>query len=289
MEYSPKGGAERGLCFLATDLDGTLLTSAKTITPYTQQVLIEAQQRGLTVILASGRPLCSILPYAEQLEMQKHRGFIIAFNGSLVWDCAEGKAIKQQSIPLSIIPQLANAVGKDFRIHGYKGDSIVVQGTPDEWSKYIAKANKMPLLETEDFSKTITEPQHKCIITGPPRKLWHLERRIQKLFPTSLDAYRSESFLLEVVPKGIDKAEALRELLTMLGGKTDELLCCGDGYNDLNMMHFAGISCATHNAKKPVKKAATFITDSNDRDGVAKAVQKYVKPAFDALENGCHI
>ena len=289
MEYSPKGGAERGPRFLAADLDGTLLTSAKTITPHTQQVLIEAQERGLTIILASGRPLCSILPYARQLEMQKHRGFIIAFNGSLVWDCAEGKAIKQQSIPLSIIPQLAQAVGKDFRIHGYKGDSIVVQGTPDEWSKYISQANKMPLLETEDFAKTITDPQHKCIITGPPRKLWHLERRLQKLFCNSLSAFRSESFLLEVVPKGIDKAEALRELLTKLGGKTDELLCCGDGYNDLNMMHFAGISCATGNAKKPVKQAATFVTDSNDRDGVAKAVQKYVKPAFDAHGNECLI
>lgn len=262
--------------FLAADLDGTLLTSAKTITPYSQQVLIEAQQQGLTIILASGRPLCSILPFSEQLEMQKHKGFIIAFNGSIIWDCAKGKAIKEQSIPLHIIPQLVNAVSKDFRIHGYKGNSIVVQGRPDEWSKYIAQANRMPLLEVDDFVEAITEPQHKCIITGPPRKLWHLERRIQKQFETSLSAYRSESFLLEVVPKGIDKAVALQELLTMIGGRTNELLCCGDGYNDLNMMRLAGVSCATSNAKKPVKQAATFVTDSNDRDGVAKAVEKYV-------------
>ena len=262
--------------FFAADLDGTLLTSAKTITPYSQQVLIEAQQKGLTIILASGRPLYSILPFAEQLEMQQHRGFIIAYNGSLVWNCAERKAIKEQTIPLSIIPQLAEAVDDDFRIHGYKGNNIVVQGKPDKWSRYISCANKMPLHEVKDFAKAITDPQHKCIITGPPRKLWHLERRIKTRFEESLDAYRSESFLLEVVPKGIDKAEALRELLTRVGGKTDCLLCCGDGYNDLNMMRLAGISCATRNAKKPVKEAATFVTDSNDRDGVAKAVMKYV-------------
>ena len=99
-----RGSGEGALRFLAADLDGTLLTTSKTITPYTQRVLIEAQQRGLTIILASGRPLYSILPFAEQLELQKHRGFIISFNGSLVWDCAKGKAINEQVIPLSIIP-----------------------------------------------------------------------------------------------------------------------------------------------------------------------------------------
>ena len=262
--------------FLAVDLDGTLLTSAKTITPFTQQVLIEAQRQGLTVILASGRPLYSILPYAEQLEMQKHQGFIISYNGGLIWDCSEDKAIKEQTIPSHILPELEAAVKGDFHIHGYKGNNILVKGKPDEWSRYIAQANKMPLIEVKDFAANIIEPQHKCIITGPPRKLWHMERRLNKQFEVSLDAYRSESFLLEVVPKGIDKAEALQDILRLAGGKREELLCLGDGYNDLNMMRLAGVSCAPSNAKKPVKETADFVTDSNDQDGVAKAVLKFV-------------
>ena len=262
--------------FLAADLDGTLLTSAKTITPYSQQVLIEAQRRGLTVILASGRPLYSILPFAEQLELQKHRGYIISFNGSLVWDCSECKAIKEQAIPLSLIPDLAGAVGNGFHIHGYKGNSIVVQGEPDEHSQYISRANKMPLIETNNFVQTITDPQHKCLVTGAPRRLWHLEKRLSKQFAESLSICRSESFLLEIMPKGIDKANALKELLERVGAGADELLCCGDGYNDLGMMRLAGLSCATRNAKKPVKEAATFVTGSNDRDGVANAVVRYL-------------
>lgn len=265
------------LCFLAADLDGTLLTSAKTITPRTQQVLIEAQEHGLTVILASGRPLYSILPFAEQLELQKHRGFIISYNGSLVWDCAKGKAIKEQAIPLSLIPDLVAAIGTDFHIHGYKGNNIVIQGKPDDRSNYISRANKMPLLETQDFTKTITDPQHKCLVTGTPRRLWHLERRLRKQFAESFSICRSESFLLEIMPKGIDKAEALKELLKSLRGEAENLLCCGDGYNDLNMMRLAGISCATQNAKKPVKQAATFVTRSNDQDGVAHAVELYLR------------
>ena len=261
--------------FLAADLDGTLLTTSKTITPYTQRVLIEAQQRGLTIILASGRPLYSILPFAEQLELQKHRGFIISFNGSLVWDCAKGKALNEQVIPLSIIPQLVAAIGENFHIHGYKGNSIVVQGQPDEWSHYIARANKMPLTETDDFVKTITEAQHKCLVTGSPRRLWHLERRIGRQFDASLSICRSEPFLLEIMSKGIDKAEALRWLLNRVGGSPEELMCFGDGYNDLGMMQLAAVSCATAGARKPVKKAATVVTQSNDRDGVAVAVAEY--------------
>lgn len=273
------------LRFLAADLDGTLLTSAKTITSYSQQILVEAQKRGLTIILASGRPLCSMLPFAEQLELHRYHGYIIAYNGSLVWDCAAGCAIRERTIPPHIIPKLAQAVSGDFHIHGYKDDCIIVQGTPDDKSKYIARANKMPLIEAEDFAKTITDPQHKCIITGSPRKLWHLERRLKQQFESTLSAFRSESFLLEVVPKGIDKAEALREVLTLAGSKTEvspmgekceELLCCGDGYNDLNMMRLAGVSCAPRNAKKPVKEFANYITESNDRDGVANAVVRYL-------------
>jgi len=263
--------------FLAADLDGTLLTSAKTITPYTQQVLIEAQEQGLTIILASGRPLYSILPFARQLELQKHGGVIISFNGSLVWDCARGKAMQEQTIPLSFIPELVAAVGGDFHIHGYKGNNIVVCGRPDERSIYISQANKMPLIETNDFVATITDPQHKCLVTGAPRKLWHLERRLGRLFDSRFSICRSESFLLEIMPKGIDKAEALKGLLEKVGGMPNELLCCGDGFNDLGMMRLAGISCATSNAKKPVKEAADIVTKSNDRDGVAIAVEHLVR------------
>lgn len=272
-EWTGKGSGP-AIRFLATDLDGTLLTSEKRITAHTKRIIIDAQNRGLTVILASGRPLYSILPFAKDLELDKHHGFIIAYNGGLIYDCASGETICEYTIPACMIPALRAAVPCEaFRLHGYKGNSIVVQGEPDEWSNYIAHANKMPLLKADDFVEAIVEPQHKCLVTGAPRRLWHLEKKINRLFESSLSAYRSESFLLEVVPKGIDKAESLRKLLKMLNGKTEELLCCGDGYNDINMMQLGGLSCATRNAKRPVKQIANFITKSNDCDGVAAAVR----------------
>ena len=154
-----------------------------------------------------------------------------------------------------------------FVIEHYKGTTIFSN------HQIYRQLYFVELTLTKDFTQTITEPQHKCLVTGNPRRLWHLERRLKRKFEATLSVCRSESFLLEILPKGIDKAEALKNLLDRVGGRTDELLCCGDGYNDLGMMRLAGISCATQNAKKPVKQAATFVTKSNDRDGVAHAVE----------------
>ena len=127
-EWTGKG-AGPAIRFLATDLDGTLLTSEKRITAHTKRIIIDAQNRGLTVILASGRPLYSILPFAKDLELDKHHGFIIAYNGGLIYDCASGETICEYTIPACMIPALRAAVPCEaFRLHGYKGNSIVVQG-----------------------------------------------------------------------------------------------------------------------------------------------------------------
>lgn len=262
--------------FLATDLDGTLLTTTKQISVATQRTLIAAQERGLRVILASGRPLYSMLPFAEQLQLPRFGGFIIGYNGSLVWDCANAKALRQLTIPMELIPQLATFATPGFNVMAYKGNAIVTENIDDHWGQHIAAINKMPFLQVDSFVDAITELQHKCLFTGAPRRLWHLERKLNRIFAGQLSAYRSENFLLEVVPCGIDKAQALSFLLDRVGGTSDELICCGDGFNDLPMMKLAGLSCATRNAQLPVKQAAMVVTDSNDKDGVANIVRQYV-------------
>ena len=78
---------------LAVDLDGTLTNSKKEITPHTIDVLIQAQQKGLRIVLASGRPTHGIMPLAEQLHLKEYGGYIMAFNGGLIIDCATGEAI----------------------------------------------------------------------------------------------------------------------------------------------------------------------------------------------------
>lgn len=71
---------------IVLDLDGTLTNRDKVITPRTKQSLMEAQKRGIKVVLASGRPTYGVMPLAEELELEKYEGYILSFNGGIIMD-----------------------------------------------------------------------------------------------------------------------------------------------------------------------------------------------------------
>jgi Cof subfamily protein (haloacid dehalogenase superfamily) len=91
-----------------------------------------------------------------------------------------------------------------------------------------------------------------------------------------VNAFFSEPYFLEITPNGIEKASALAVLLEEIGVERERLIACGDGYNDIPMLQFAGLSVAMENAYDEVKEFADIITDTNDSDGVAKVIEKYI-------------
>ena len=103
-----------------------------------------------------------------------------------------------------------------------------------------------------------------------------VEPRVKAALGRDYSVYRSEPFFLEIMPKGIDKAKSLGRLLEKLGMKREQMIACGDGYNDLTMIQYAGLGVAMDNAVLPVKKAADYITASNNEDGVALVVEKFL-------------
>ncbi len=92
-----------------------------------------------------------------------------------------------------------------------------------------------------------------------------------------LSIYRSEPFFVEIMPRGVDKAASLGVLLDMLGMKREDMVCCGDGFNDISMIKYAGTGVAMGNAIDEVKAAADFVTLSNDEDGLVPVIDKYIR------------
>ena len=92
-----------------------------------------------------------------------------------------------------------------------------------------------------------------------------------------MGVYRSEPYFLELVPKGIDKAQSLAVLLQKTGYTREEMIAIGDGFNDKSMIEYAGLGVAMANAQEVVKQAADYVTLSNEEDGVADVVKKFVK------------
>lgn len=262
---------------IVLDLDGTLTNAQKEITPKTKAALLKAQQQGVRIMLASGRPTYGIVPPAEQLEIGRHGGYILAYNGGVILDWSTRKVVYEQTLDETLVPQIyREAMAAGMQILTYQGEAIATTDTQDEYVRHEAFINKMPLVQYNDFLAQVTYPINKCLVVGPPAPLHQLELRLAREMEGKISVYRSADFFLECVPLGIDKAQSIDRLITLLGINRSEVIACGDGYNDLSMIQFAGLGVAMSNANADIQARADFVTLSNEEDGVAHVVEKFI-------------
>lgn len=262
---------------IVLDLDGTLTNSKKEITPRTKEVLMKAQEMGVKVILASGRPTYGIAPLADELEIDKFGGFILAINGARITNWTTKEIIFDQILDEKLVPELYKAaIDNKFQILTYQGDAIAATDIEDEYVVHEAFINKMPLIHYPDFLNQVYYPINKCLIVGEPSRLAILDKELAKHMEGRMNIYRSCDFFLECVPLGIDKAASLRRLFEHEGITLDEVMACGDGNNDLSMIQAAGLGVAMANSTPEVLAAADYVTLSNEEDGVAAVVEKFI-------------
>lgn len=262
---------------IVLDLDGTLTNNKKEITPRTKQALMQAQAAGVHVVLASGRPTYGIVPLAEELKLKENDGFILAFNGGKIIDCTNNEVLFEQKLDEQLVPILFQEAKKaGMEILTYQGEGIAATNKDDEYVQHEAFINKMPVMQYDDFLNQLVYPINKCLIVGDPTPLHELEIRLAKELEGKMDVYRSADFFLECVPLGIDKARALDRLISSLRISREEVIACGDGYNDLSMIRFAGLGVAMANAAQDIQSEADFVTLSNEEDGVAHVIEHFI-------------
>ncbi len=262
---------------LALDLDGTLTNSDKVVTPRTRAALQQAAQRGVRIVLASGRPTVGVQPLAESLGLAGNGGCILSYNGGKVIDCTTGETLVQHAFPPDLIESVCtNARYWNVVALTYNEKGIVTEQPDDPYVAIEAKINNIPVHGVPDLPAEITYPINKLLLVGDPVDMPHVEELMQQMYAGRLSIYRSQPFFLEVMPLGVEKAASLNLLLQRLGLSRESLMACGDGWNDLPMIQFAGIGVAMGNAVPPVKAAADFITADNDHDGVGLAVETYI-------------
>ena len=270
---------------IVLDLDGTLTNSKKEITPRNRETLIRMQEQGIRLVLASGRPTYGIVPLANELRMNEFGGFILSYNGGEIINWETQEMVYENVLPNEVVPVLYEcARTHQLSILTYDGAEIITENSQDPYVLKEAFLNKMAVRETNDFLTDITLPVAKCLIVGDADKLIPLEAELCLRLQGRINVFRSEPYFLELVPQGIDKALSLAVLLKEIGVERKEMIAIGDGYNDLSMIKFAGLGIAMGNAQEPVKKAADYITLSNEEDGVAIAVEKAIIAEVRAAE-----
>lgn len=263
---------------LVLDLDGTLTNSEKKITPPTRKALIEIQEQGKKVVLASGRPTPGITPLAEELRLKDFGSYILAYNGARIINCATGESVFNKILPANVIPTVLEiAKNYDVDLVTYSDNEIISGIHSNQYTEIESRITGLPIHEVSDFVSYVDFPANKLLIPGEPTLLVELEQLLKQKFHSFLSIYRSEPFFLEIMPQNIDKANSLQKLLNSIGLVADQMICCGDGFNDLSMIEFAGLGVAMANAQPVVKELADYVTKSNDEDGVLHVINEFMR------------
>ena len=262
--------------FLALDIDGTVVNSQKEISPVVKGEINRIQEAGVPVALVSGRPTKGIEHIAAELDFDKYESYILAFNGGKIIECSSGKVVYNQTIPIALAKEVCKAAEEyNVAIVTYKDDVILATEPENKYTKIEAHLTHMDVRGVESMEAEMDFSPDKFLFVDEPERLEELIPLMQKRFEDRLNIFRSEPFFMEIVPMGIDKAKSLDRLLDRLGMDSTKLVACGDGFNDVSMVNFAGMGVAMGNACAETKAVANYIAPSCDEDGVADAIKKF--------------
>ena len=262
---------------LVVDIDGTLLNSKKEITPATAEAIKQVLLAGHTVVIASGRPLPGMRKCGKELELSKFGGYLLSYNGAKVIDCVTEEVIYEKTLPANIpaeIYEYAKAHGAG--VVSFEGDCVISGFEPNEYVKLEAKHNGLDIRVVSNFPEYITFPVNKCMIMDHGENDARYEKELIEKYGDSLSIFRSEEYFLEIMHAGISKSDSLDAILPVLGVKRENTICCGDSYNDISMIEYAGVGVAMGNAKPEVKAVADYITATNDEDGLVEVIKKFI-------------
>lgn len=262
---------------LVLDLDGTLTNSDKKITPPTKAALMHIQEMGKKVVLASGRPTKGVMPLAKELELEKYGSYILSFNGGRIINCRGYQEIYNKLLPSAMIQPIYEIVKEsNANVITYTDTKIISAFKPNQYTELESNINQMEIKEVDDFLKYVDFPINKLLITVDPKELLEMEKYIKSRFHKLINVYQSADYFLEIMPANIDKAYSLQKLLNSMGLTSNEMICCGDGHNDITMIEGAGLGVAMANAQPAVLESADYVTKSNDEDGILHVIEKFM-------------
>lgn len=264
---------------IAVDIDGTLLNENDELTPGTIHAIQAARDRGIKVVLCTGRPLTGVTPYLEALGLSGDDQYVITYNGSLA-ETVSGKVLTKHSLTYNDYVDL-EALARKFQVHFqvltpdhiYTADQDISPHTVTE-SHFV----HLPLRyrAASDMPRDLLMPTAIFIDNAPV--LDKVEDQLPHEIYDRFYVVRTMPYFIEVLSKNVSKGNTLAELATTLGITAAEVMAIGDQNNDLPMLAYAGLGVAMGNANEAVKAVADRVTTPNTADGVATAIQRYALP-----------
>ncbi len=285
---------------VAIDLDGTLLDSYGQISDRNKNAIQNAINKGTKVILASGRGAMSVKNFGIETGANE---YAICGNGAIVYDLKKEKIIYEQFLAKEKVLQLVNICEENSIYYSiYTENSIITKSlnynvlfyNHENTNKPDSKKTKIYITDDiyqyilnrkeNDYTKITICDDNSIIFNSIIRKLrtikevdvldvGHISRKLMKL---GTEIYSIEYFYTEITNKNTHKWNALEFLIQKLGIKKQEVIAIGDNVNDQTMIENAGLGVAMANSAPYIQKIGDIVTDTNNEDGVAKVIEKYI-------------
>ena len=265
---------------VAIDMDGTLLNSKKELLEETKQYFKNFHNKNTEtlLVLCTGRPESGIRPYLKDLGYLEENHYIISQNGANIYESQTGKRVMDAFVDSA-------AIQKWIELGKKHGISVMGAGVdyyysfdedPTEWMEFDVKlvSGKLKRIPTKESLNT---DFYKILLMGDEEQLNEFETYIPQEWRDEFYVVRSQKYLVEVLTKGVNKAFGLEKLAQKLNIQPSEIAAIGDAANDIEMLEYAGLAVAMGNASEEVKAIADIVTDTNENNGVIKAIDKLIQ------------
>lgn len=264
---------------IAIDMDGTLLNPQHEVTPGVKKAIKAARDKGVTIVLATGRPFVGVQQYLMELDLLQEGQYCITNNGALVQQAATGDCVAEVTLTFDdflYFEKLARELGIHFQALT-KSQLFTPNKDISAYTVNEAFLTGIPLhyRAVEEMDPSLTFP--KVMMIDPPHVLDAAIARLPQAAHDRATIMKSSPYYLEILNKQVNKGAGVKALAEQLGLSPDEVMAIGDQENDLAMLEFAGTGVAMGNGIESVKAAAQYVTKSNREDGVAYAIEKFTR------------
>lgn len=254
------------------DLDGTLLSSEKTISDYNRSVISKLEENGVKIFIATGRPFASAKKYKE---MSGLKTSCVCTNGAILIDGITEEIIYELPLEENVVEKVVS-MAREMGIHYnmFKNEIWYVEKYGEGHDIYERESGLTSKYKKfEDFQE---KSMSKLILVDSNEKLLEIDKKIDKKLAGKLHKTFSRPYYLEILNKNVSKGNTVLKLLEKENIDPKNVIAFGDACNDAEMLENVGIGVAMENAMDELKEKADYIAKSNDKHGVGKFLNEYL-------------
>ena len=263
---------------IATDLDDTLLNEKNQLTERTLNALRAAMAAGCGVTLSSGRMMEAMLPFAEKIGVNAP---MLLYNGAMLYDHNTDETLYATRVPYEVALGVARIVeDAGSYVQVYPGKGYYCTELLERTHVYARQIN-VPAIPTHmPMSKWLEahpgDVQKLLVIDTSAENADSLQARLREAYPHGASFLKSKPHYIEIMPEGVNKGASMAKLAELLGLKHEEVMCFGDGQNDVPMLQYAGAGWAMANGCEEARACTPLIAPPNSEDGVAQIIERYL-------------